>query len=306
MRNSFIKSLMEIARKDTSIFIITGDAGFGVFDGYRSLMPDRFINAGVAEANMIGFAAGMSLAGFNIFVYNIIPFILYRCYEQVRNDICYQRLPISLVGIGSGLTYAPSGMTHYGTEDIAIASTLPNLAVISPVDPVETKAAVQFAVRHNGPVYIRIAKTGEPVIRAENKVDITQPAVISEGEKIAIISYGSIVAECLEALELLKAKAINPRLISIPMLRPFPKESLYLLLRDIKYVFVVEEHLRTGGLASRMSEFILEHKLDIELYLKTLPDEFIHDIRNQAGMRKHYGLSSQKIAEAVKQIWMEL
>src|SRR3989338_2535360 len=129
---------------------------------------------------MISFSAGLALAGYKVFVYNIIPFVLYRCYEQVRNDICYQRLPVTLVGIGSGVTYAPQGMTHYSVEDIAVARSLPNLTIFSPADPMEAKLCAEYAVKNNAPVYIRIAKSGEPPIHKNDLKDISKPILINE------------------------------------------------------------------------------------------------------------------------------
>src|SRR5690242_9623991 len=129
MRNAFIDTILASCGQRDDIFIISGDAGLGVFDNFKEKFPGRFLNLGAAEQNTISFAAGLALTGFKVVVYNIIPFVLYRCYEQVRNDICYQDLPIILAGIGSGLTYSPQGMTHYSIEDLGIARTLPNLTV---------------------------------------------------------------------------------------------------------------------------------------------------------------------------------
>ena len=131
MRNSVIERITKEAEKRKDVFLITGDAGFGVLDNYKKLFPENFLNLGVAEQNMIGIASGLGLIGFKVFVYNIVPFLLYRCYEQVRNDICYQNVPVTLIGIGSGVTYSPQGVTHYSVEDIALARTLPNLVILS-------------------------------------------------------------------------------------------------------------------------------------------------------------------------------
>lgn len=125
---------------------MSGDAGYGVLDEYKKCFPNRYLNLGVAEQNMISFSAGLGLAGYNVFIYNIVPFVLYRCYEQVRNDICYQRLPVTLIGIGSGVTYAPQGITHYGVEDVSIARTLPNLVILSPSDPIEAEKMCRICV----------------------------------------------------------------------------------------------------------------------------------------------------------------
>src|SRR3990167_8544765 len=155
MRNTLINTIIDACKKREDVFVISGDAGLGVFDEFKEAYKNRFLNLGIAEQNMASFAAGLAMSDFKVYLYNIIPFLLYRCYEQVRNDICYQRLPVTLVGIGSGLTYAPQGMTHYSVEDIAIARTLPNLVILSPSDPVEAQGCVEYAFKSKKPVYIR-------------------------------------------------------------------------------------------------------------------------------------------------------
>ena len=300
MRNTFIKTLTDISHSDDSVYIISGDAGFGVFEDYKSLKPDRFINAGIAEANMIGYSAGLAMTGFNVFVYNIIPFVLYRCYEQVRNDICYQKVPVTLIGIGSGLTYAPAGMTHYGVEDLTICQTLPNLVVISPSDPVETEAAVRYAAKSENPVYIRVAKSGEQVVRVSGCSDILSPAVISDGGEVAILTYGSIINEAVTAVETLKNKGISPRLISVPTIQPFPGEKIMSLLNGCKTVIILEEHMRFGGLTSRLTDYLTERQInDFKIIPLTLPQQFIHSVNNQSGMRKKFGIDSESIINAV-------
>ena len=304
MRNAFIATLTEIAARDDKIFIVSGDAGFGVFENYRATFPGRFMNAGIAEANMIGYAAGLSLSGFNVFVYNIIPFILYRCYEQVRNDICYQRLPVTLIGIGSGLTYAPSGMTHYGIEDLAVCLTLPNLIVISPIDPQETRAAVAYAAGAEVPVYIRVAKTGEPVFRTGNNIDILQPAVIRAGEGVAILAHGTVFEEAIKAADQLAPLRIHPRLISVPTLQPFPGQEIARLIADCRAVITLEEHCRAGGLAGRLADFRADTNLPLPRQVSlALPNRFLHDINKLAGMRAKYGINAAAVVQAVRAIF---
>ncbi len=299
MRKTFINELTDIAHHNDDIYIISGDAGYGVFEEFKNTKPQRFINTGIAEANTIGYAAGLALTGFNVFIYNIIPFVLYRCFEQVRNDICYQQLPVTLIGIGSGVTYAPGGMTHYSIEDLGICQALPNLTVISPIDPIETAAAVQYAAKATSPVYIRIAKAGEPNIRQDNCPDILQPAIISEGEDIAILSYGNIFNEALEAIASLATKQIHPRLITVPTIQPFPETALESLLHGCHTVITLEEHFQTGGLASRMAELICRRRLNKKLIPLALPNKFIHDINNAQGLRKKYGIDAAAVKQAV-------
>jgi transketolase len=175
VRNTFIDTVIDACRNRDDIFILSGDAGLGVFDSFKDEFPDRFRNMGVAEQNTISFAAGLAMTGCRVVVYNIIPFLLYRCYEQVRNDICCQKLPVVLAGIGSGITYAPQGMSHYSIEDIGLVQTLPDLVAISPMDPAEARAAARYALDSSHPVYVRLAKNNEPSFHKSSDMDITLP-----------------------------------------------------------------------------------------------------------------------------------
>ena len=302
MRNTFINRIIEACDYREDIFIIAGDAGFGVFDDFQKRFPHRFLNMGVAEQNMASFSAGLTMAGFRVCMYNIIPFLLYRCYEQVRNDICYQRLPVIMAGIGSGVTYAPMGMTHYSVEDIGIARTLPNLTILSPIDPVEARLAAQYALMAEGPVYVRLAKRGEPVIHEKKNFDITMPQILRKGRDVAILFHGSISVEVMKAHAALLSEGIEPMVVSIPCLQPLNKEALVDILKDIQFVVSVEEHYENSGLGNILSDI---HKdLSPQWQLKTmgLRYRFIHEIENTEGMRISHGISSSSIVKTIKDI----
>jgi transketolase len=297
MRNTVINKITAAAKKNKNIFLITGDAGFGVLDEFRRLFPSRFLNLGVAEQNTVSFAAGLALTGFRVFIYNIAPFVMFRCYEQVRNDICYQELPVTLIGIGSGFTYAPQGVTHYSVEDIAVAKTLPNLTILSPADPCEAKLCAEYALKSKAPVYIRLAKTNEPVIHKNKLLSIQKPIVINKGRKIAVLFHGSVSIEVIKALEGLK---IKPLIISLPMLQPLDFKILHDQLKGIETIITVEEHFIEGGLGSIIAEWITKENLTFRLKKLGIKNEFIHSIKDNAGMRQKYGIPSSAIREAIK------
>lgn len=299
MRNAFINTVIEACKYREDIFIISGDAGLGVFDEFKVKYPDRFLNLGIAEQNMASFTAGLSMTGFKVYMYNIIPFLLYRCYEQVRNDICYQELPVTLVGIGSGITYAPQGMTHYSVEDIGIARTLPNLEIISPADPVEAKLAASYSLDCKSPVYVRLAKRGEPKIHKDEYFDITKPQIIREGNKIAILFHGSIGTEVMDSLEDMKQK---PVVISVPMIHPLDYDFLLTKLKDIHTVITVEEHFIEGGLGTIISDWIVKENLPFKLKKFGIKNEFIHAIKNTSSMRSFYGISSGNIRNVIESL----
>ncbi len=299
MRNTLINRITEHAKDNKNIFLISGDAGYGVLDEYQKLFPDRYLNMGVAEQNMISFAAGLGLTGYKVFVYNIVPFVLYRCYEQVRNDICYQRLPVTLIGIGSGITYAPQGITHYSVEDIAIARTLSNLVILSPVDSLEAQACAEFAIKSDNPVYIRVAKSGEPSVHTKNIHDITKPIIVKEGERIAVLFHGSIGHEVMKAAETIEEPVM---FISVPMIQPLDFDYLFKQLKKVRTIITVEEHFVNGGLGTVISESIMKNGLSFKLKRLGIQNEFIHSIKDKKGMRDFYGISSEKIKKAILEI----
>jgi transketolase len=305
MRNTFINTVFSEIEKNPDIFIISGDAGLGVFDEFKNNHKTKFLNLGVAEQNMIGFSAGMALAGFNVFCYNIIPFLLYRCYEQVRNDICYQKLPVTLVGIGSGVTYAPQGMTHYSVEDIGLARTLPNLIVMSPMDPTEAKLCAKFSVQSNKPCYIRLAKRGEPIFHEKSKLDISEPQILRQGEKVAILFHGSISAEIFAAYKILTNCKLYPMLVSVPILQPLDEELLRKILFHFDSVVSIEEHYVNSGLGAVLAELKEKHNLSWNLHRLGIPYDFIHTIRDNMGMRERCGISAPQIVKVVKELFRQ-
>lgn len=294
MRNSAAKKIFEYCQSHEEGFLISGDAGFGVWEAFQERIPKQYINTGINEAAMTGLAAGMALSGHKVFVYNIIPFLIMRNYEQVRIDIAYQNLPVVLVGIGSGLTYAPSGMTHYSVEDIALARTLPNMNIISPSDPMQVQKAMDYAIASPNPTFIRISRSGEPVLFDET-MDITKPLHVKKGKKKAIIFHGSIVDEVLEASKALEDVAI----ISMPLIFPFDEGAVEALFRQYEHVYVVEEHFEEGGLGTMLRDFAQEKSLHVRIEKIAIKNHFIHEIGNCAYLRACFGIDAKAIVKRV-------
>jgi transketolase len=249
---------------------------------------------------MISFCAGLALTGVRVCVYNIIPFLLYRCYEQVRNDICYQKLPVILAGIGSGVTYAPQGMTHYSVEDLGIARTLPNLLVFSPADPCEAAAVARYALRSAYPVYVRLPKRGEPCFHRGAIADVRGPQVLAQGHDAAIVFHGSISQEAVAAKALLVSKNISVKLISIPCVQPLDIAGVFAAIGNIRCVVSVEEHFLSSGIGSLLEPRFLKHNPSCAFRPLAIRDEFIHAIKNTAGMRDYYGISAAKISAVIE------
>jgi transketolase len=286
MRNSVASKIKEIAKVDKSLFVIAGDAGLGVWDDFKD--SQQFINPGVNEQLDIGFGAGLSLMGHKVIYYNIAPFVIMRPYEFVRNDICYQELPMILIGTGSGITYAPAGVTHYVVEDITLASTMPNLDIFSPADPVEAVECFKYAYKSKKPSYIRIAKNGEDKIH-KKEIDITKPIFINESNsKNILILHGSIVDEVSEILNI-----IDINIVSIPMLTStFDWEEF---LNGYDKVFTLEEHFINGGFGT-----MLRDRIDKKIYKFGLPNEYIHKIGDRDFLRKYYKIDGRSIGKCIK------
>lgn len=305
MRKSFISTIITECERRDDIVIISGDAGLGVFDRFQVVYPQRFINLGIAEQNMAGFAAGLAMTGFKVYLYNIIPFLLYRCYEQVRNDICYQNLPIVLVGTGSGVTYAPAGISHYAVEDIGLARTLPNLTVLSPCDPAEAAAVARYSLEAPGPVYVRIAKQGEPLANHGAAIDLSVPQIIREGEQVAIVFHGSIAEEVLAACDDLADAGIHPRLVSMPMLQPFNWKGLCAALDGVAAVLSVEEHFANTGLGAVLEGVYAKQRPAWRLKTLGINGEQLRQIQDTRGLRAQSGISAVHIGKAVRELWRE-
>lgn len=194
MRKTFFATLQELYKKHHDIYVLTGDLGYKLFDGIRSVCPDRFYNMGIAEANMVGVASGMALCGNTVYCYSIIPFLVMRAYEQIRLDVDYHNLNVKLVGVGAGFGYGMEGITHFALEDISLMASLQNMTVVSPADQFEASCLADISYEHQGPMYIRIGKTGAPLIHQKTpKFKLGKSMFLSEGKKVAIFATGDMV-----------------------------------------------------------------------------------------------------------------
>lgn len=300
MRTTFIKTLIEEARKDDRIFIITPDLGFSVLEEFENEFPDRFLNVGIAEANAVGIATGLALSGKIVYIYSIIPFVTMRPFEQIRLDLAYMNTNVRLVGVGAGITYGAAGATHHAIEDIAIMRALPNMTVISPCDPWEVENVVRETISHNGPIYFRLAKKGEPTISdIQTKFNLGKANIIHEGKDICIIFTGNASDIALKAYDSLEEKGISVKLASIYSIKPFDFEFIYSVLESGQPIFTIEEHSVIGGLGSMISEYIAESGFNPIFKRFALPDEFSHYVGDQMYIREQFGFTSKNIVNVI-------
>ena len=188
MRNAFFSKLMELASQDDTVYLLTGDVGFGVFEPFKETYPGRYINVGVAEANLTGIAAGIALCGKKPVTYSIANFPTLRCLEQIRNDVCYNNTNVKIVAVGGGLSYGQLGATHHATEDISIMRSLPNMVVMTPSDPVIAARSVEIAMAHTGPVYLRMHRPSKAMKKNESKLplEIGKGQLLRDGDQVII------------------------------------------------------------------------------------------------------------------------
>ncbi|TAM36240.1 1-deoxy-D-xylulose-5-phosphate synthase [bacterium] len=304
MRGAFINTLSKLAKKNTDIFLLTGDLGYSVIEGFQKDFPRRFFNIGVAEANMAGIAAGLALSGKTVFMYSIVPFVTMRCFEQVRNDICIQNLKVRIIGAGGGLCYGSAGPTHHSIEDISIMRSLPNMTVICPGDPLEAELAVRSSENYPGPVYIRLGKSKESAVHAGIKgFKIGKGILINEGRDVAIIATGNMLHTASQVTKGLVRKGISACLISMHTVKPIDKDIIRSVALKAKAIFTVEEHSVIGGLGSAVSEVLAEEGKEICFMRIGLPDAYTKEIGSQEYLRSRLGLSANDIERRILEVY---
>lgn len=307
MRDTFVKTLIEEAKKDKNIELVTGDLGFGVLKPYFEQLPNQFTNAGIAEQNMTGVAAGMALCGKTVFTYSIGNFPTLRCIEQIRNDCAYPHANVKIVCVGGGFVYGSLGMSHQATEDIAILRALPEVTVVCPGDLVEAAEATKAIAHTPGTVYLRLGRGGEK--RVHNKIDnfqIGKAIKIREAKadcnkKVALFSTGAILDEVTEAAGILEKEGIGVEEYSFHTVKPIDKDVILDCANRYDYIVTVEEHNVIGGFASAVSEVITDSDENVSLIKIGLNDEYCSKVGNQKYLRAQYGMTAQDIVNKVKE-----
>ncbi|MDD5262510.1 MAG: transketolase C-terminal domain-containing protein [Methylacidiphilales bacterium] len=305
MRNAFAKEITTLAQQDERIVLLSADIGNRLFDDFKEKCPGRFYNCGVAEANMIGVAAGMALSGLRPVCYTITNFITYRCLEQIRIDLCYHHQPVVVVGTGAGLSYASLGYTHQSCEEMGMLRLLPGLAVVAPADSMEVRAGLRAALQQPGPVYMRIGKKGEPNVH-QSLPDFTIGRAISvrEGTGACILSAGTMLSVAIQAAELLATRGISAQVASFHTIKPLDVEFLTKVFSKFKAVATVEEHSVLGGLGGAVAEWLSEQTAPQARLLRFgTRDEILHETCEQSSARKIFGLTPEHIAEGIQKLW---
>jgi transketolase len=302
MRNAFADEITQIAKSDPSVVLLSGDIGNRLFDKYKESNPDRFVNCGVAEANMIGMGSGLAMGGMKPVAYTIASFLIYRAFEQIRVDLSYHDAAVLLVGVGGGLSYASNGSTHHTLEDIALMRSLPNMQVICAGDPLEVRAATKAFFNDPKPTYLRIGKKGEAPVheKALDDFKVGKSICLKRGQSVALLATGNLLPNCSSVYDELEERGISSSLYSFHTVKPLEKECLEEIFECHNYVITVEEHGKLGGFGSAVAEWLASQRQPkAKLLTLGTPDEFLLYTGNQEEARKVCRLDKAGLLEQI-------
>jgi transketolase len=294
---------VELAACDDRIYLVVADIGFGVIEPFARKFPERFLNVGVAEQNLTGIATGIALTGKIVFTYSIANFPILRCFEQIRNDVCYHKANVKIVSVGGGYSYGPLGMTHHATEDLAVLRVLPEMVVLAPGDPFEVREATRAMAAHDGPCYLRLGRAGEPVLHdSAVKFQLGKAIQARDGDAITIISAGALLENAMRAADQLAARGIQARVLSMHTIKPLDEDAILAAARETRAIVTLEEHSIIGGLGGAVAECLAESGLSVPFKRIGLPSAFSSSIGSQDYLRSQSKLSPDSILSALEQL----
>jgi transketolase len=301
MRDEFIKELTRQATEDPSVMLITGDLGFGVLTEFSKRFPDQFINAGVAEQNMMAMACGLAMEGYRVFTYSIANFTTLRCLEQIRNDVCYHNADVTVVSVGGGFSYGQLGVSHFATEDLAILRALPNITIIAPSDPWEAEELTRQMSSIPGPKYLRIDKSSAGLTSDKGCVSLGKARRVREGTDATVICIGAILGEALAAAEKLAQEGIQLRIVSVHSLKPLDTTEVIAAARDTDGIVTLEEHTIVGGLGGVVAETLLDAGCTPGFFRRIgINDIYPSKVGDQYYLRMEYGMNSEALINVVR------
>jgi transketolase len=291
LRPAFVSAVCELAAEDERIWLLCGDLGYGALEPFRDAYPGRYVNAGVAEQDMTGLAAGLALSGKVPFTYSIANFPTLRALEQIRNDVCYHNCNVKIVSVGAGFSYGAQGYTHHGVEDIAIMRALPEMVVVSPGDPIEARLATRAVAAREGPCYLRLGKSGEASVHASDPDFAIGRAIrLAEGGDVTLIATGAVLKDTVDAAEKLRAEGIHARLLSMHTVSPLDEAAVRAAATETGAIVTVEEHSVVGGLGSAVADVLAAMGGPHATLRKIgVPARRYHEIGSQKYMRRLLG-----------------
>jgi len=307
MRKTCLDMVYELARTDSRIVFIGSDLGAGTLKQMKAEMPDRYYMEGVSEANLIGMAAGFALEGKIVYANTIATFLTRRCFEQVALDLCLHNVAVRLIGNGGGLVYAPLGPTHLATEDIAILRALPHMTILAPADAAEMRRLMPATVDHPGPIYIRLAKGGDPIVTGDRPFVIGRIYPMREGSDALILTTGVLLKRALDAAEQLRQQGIEASVLHVPTVKPLDEAAVREHAARVPVIVTAEEHTIVGGLGSAVAEVLAESNFTAPKRFKRIgiPDAFPDQYGSQDSLMARYDITAAAIAATVSKLAKE-
>ncbi len=305
MRFIFVKELIKYTKKNHNVYLITSDLGYRAFEEFAKLFPKKFINVGVSENNMIGIAAGMAANGKKVFVYSILPFVVFRSLEQIRNNILHNDLDVNIIGAGGGFSYNVQGISHNTSEDISVLRSLPNLSIHNPGSRFEAEFIIKQMFKSKKPSFARLGKAPNKDFYSR-KIKKINDTIITKGDQLTIFSTGNILENVYNSVKTLNLNGYRIKLISLPTLKPID-ENFILNNINTKNVITIEENVDIGGLGSLIAGLILKSKKSKKINFKSLSlDDIIHNkIGSQKYLRKINRLDSVSIMKKITKLISE-
>tara|TARA_Y100000741_G_C18192659_1_gene534214 strand:+ start:12 stop:935 length:924 start_codon:yes stop_codon:yes gene_type:complete len=305
MRNIFVNNLIKKRKNNKKIFLITGDLGFSVFENFEKKFPISFINAGVAEQNMVGLSSGLSISGNKVYIYSINNFLVFRALEQIRNDICYHGLDVKIVTVGSGFAYGTAGYSHYGIEDISIMRNLPNIKIYCPADPKQLSFLFNEINNYSKPLYLRLGKGGEKTITSLlslKKYKKQGYFELKPNQKINFLCFGSIAVEAYEASKILREKyKINVGVISLPIIDNKINRNLAKLIKSSSIIITLEDNILINGFGTYIFELYSKQLLNKKFFKLGVSKRF-DKIGDNNFMKKINKIDCESLIKFVKKI----
>ena len=300
MRNIFVKKLIERASKNKNIFFLTADLGYNSFEIFQKKFPERFINVGVAENNMIGIATGLALLKKEVYVYSIVPFLVFRSLEQIRNNICHNNLNIKILGGGGGFSYGDQGISHNTSEDLSIMNTLPNLKIFTPSSIGETEVMLNNMFLNKGPSYMRLGKVplNNYKFNKEN-YKLGEGIVVNKGSDVVILSCGNILGNIHEVVKNLKILNVSSKLISFPCIKPLNEKFIIKHTSKFNKIIIIEENIRIGGFGTTLKEIFIKFDYIKKIKHIGLDDKVHNQIGSQEYLRKINNLDVKSITRNI-------
>ena len=272
-------------------------------DKFRRNLSSQFVNAGIAEQNMITVASGLALGGKNVFTYAIMPFITLRCYEQIKIDMCAMNVPMTTVGVGAGFSYSDSGPTHHTTEDIAIMRCLPNITILNVTDNTMASACAEIAYKSKAPLYIRLDREPFQVLYKKNEDFSKGMSCLREGKDLCIIATGNMVHKALEVVSILEKYSIKVAVVDLYRLKPINVKTLLKFIEQSEKIVTLEEHLINGGLGSIIAEVLVDNNVTIPLKRIAIPDKYCYTYGGRECIRKTIGLDTNGVVKTILKLF---